>query len=232
MKKIVYALAFGIGYVLGARAGRERFEQLREAAERFQSDPRVQDVAKRAEAFAEEAVETVRDEQKRSDLVDSVKDTASQVRAQVSGAADDDRVADVKDTAKEAAAEVKDTAKEAAERVRDAADDAKDGDLGDAVDTAKDAAKDLADTAKHQAGEVREKVAAADEGAIEDAVGSAKGAARHVREEAADAVDQVAQETKGSTDGSGTSSALEDPDAHIREVEDEVVHTSGPDLKG
>ncbi|WP_286691087.1 hypothetical protein [Aeromicrobium sp. REDSEA-S38_B2] len=241
MKKIVYALAFGIGYVLGARAGRERYEQLRDAAERFQSDPRVQDAVHKAEAFAEDAVHAVRDEDKRHEVVDSLKGTVGTVRAQATGAAEavketvedatdgdlSSTVESVKDTAKD----LKDEAVSKAEDVKDAADE---GGLSEAVDTAKDAAKDVKDEAAEQAGEVREKVAEAaprssDEDAIADAVGSAQQGAKHVRDESAEAVERVAQKAQGAADETGTPAALEDPDAHIPEVEDEIVHTSGPD---
>ena len=73
MKKLVYAAVFGIGYVLGTRAGRERYEQIRDAAQKVQSDPRVQDVVQKAEDLAKEAVHSVQDPQRRSDLVDDVK---------------------------------------------------------------------------------------------------------------------------------------------------------------
>ncbi|MEH3069155.1 MAG: hypothetical protein PGN15_14385 [Aeromicrobium erythreum] len=241
MKKIVYALAFGIGYVLGARAGRERYEQLRDAAERFQSDPRVQDAVHKAEGFAEDAVQAVRDEDKRHEVVDSLKETVGTVRARATGAAEavketvedatdgdlSSTVENVKDTAKD----LKDEAVSKAEDVKDAADE---GGLSEAVDTAKDAAKDVKDEAADQAGEVREKVAEAaprssDEDAIADAVGSAQQGAKHVRDESAEAVERVAQKAQGVADETGTSAALEDPDAHIPEVEDEIVHTSGPD---
>ena len=45
MKKLTLLLAAGIGYVLGARAGRERYEQIKNAAFRVKEDPRVQSAA-------------------------------------------------------------------------------------------------------------------------------------------------------------------------------------------
>jgi hypothetical protein len=39
--KILLASAFGAGYVLGARAGRERYEQIRRLAVRVKDDPYV-----------------------------------------------------------------------------------------------------------------------------------------------------------------------------------------------
>ena len=42
MKKLTLLIAGGIGYVLGTRAGRERYEQMKKAATRVKDDPRVQ----------------------------------------------------------------------------------------------------------------------------------------------------------------------------------------------
>ncbi|MFN3708585.1 YtxH domain-containing protein [Microcella sp.] len=40
--KILFATGLAVGYVLGTRAGRERYEQIKKAADRFWGDPRVQ----------------------------------------------------------------------------------------------------------------------------------------------------------------------------------------------
>jgi len=45
MKKLTLLLAVAIGYVLGARAGRERYEQIKRTAFRVKEDPRVQSAA-------------------------------------------------------------------------------------------------------------------------------------------------------------------------------------------
>jgi len=50
-------LVFGLGYVLGARAGRERYLELREVAERVADTPG----AKRARGVVELAFERIRD---------------------------------------------------------------------------------------------------------------------------------------------------------------------------
>ena len=47
-------LGFGIGYVLGTRAGRERYEQIRQGWERFSGSPAVQRTAERTKEAAEE----------------------------------------------------------------------------------------------------------------------------------------------------------------------------------
>ena len=67
MKKLPLLLAAGAGYVLGAKAGRERYEQIRTQANRLTHDPRVQRRAREA--------------------ADAVKDQAPIVKDKVSGAA-------------------------------------------------------------------------------------------------------------------------------------------------
>ncbi|GAA3888079.1 hypothetical protein [Streptomyces sedi] len=41
MRKLVFIAGVAVGYVLGARAGRERYEQLSTAAERLRANPAV-----------------------------------------------------------------------------------------------------------------------------------------------------------------------------------------------
>ncbi len=44
IKKALAICSFGAGYVLGARAGRERYEQIRRLALRIKDDPYVHEV--------------------------------------------------------------------------------------------------------------------------------------------------------------------------------------------
>jgi hypothetical protein len=56
MKKIPLLAAAAVGYVLGTRAGRERYEQIRSGARRIAGDPRVQAAGHKAqEAVATQA---------------------------------------------------------------------------------------------------------------------------------------------------------------------------------
>ena len=48
MKKLVALRSFAAGYVLGAKAGRERYEQIRRIALRVKDNPRVQETAHQA----------------------------------------------------------------------------------------------------------------------------------------------------------------------------------------
>ena len=61
MKKLTLLIAGGIGYVLGARAGRERYEQIKRTATRVKDDPRVQEKAAQAADLAKEKAPIVKD---------------------------------------------------------------------------------------------------------------------------------------------------------------------------
>jgi hypothetical protein len=54
MKKTQILVAGAIGYVLGARAGRERYEQIRSGARQLARNPRVQAAKGRATDVAKE----------------------------------------------------------------------------------------------------------------------------------------------------------------------------------
>jgi hypothetical protein len=61
MRKMTALVAGGIGYVLGARAGRERYEQIRGLALQVKSNPKVQKTAQQAAQVAKEAAPVVKD---------------------------------------------------------------------------------------------------------------------------------------------------------------------------
>jgi hypothetical protein len=54
MKKLVALTAFAAGYVLGAKAGRDRYDQIRRLALRIKDNPRVQETAHSAADKARE----------------------------------------------------------------------------------------------------------------------------------------------------------------------------------
>ncbi|MGY1844432.1 hypothetical protein [Modestobacter sp. SYSU DS0875] len=60
MAKLSFLAGFGAGYVLGAKAGRERYEQIRRAYSHAKDDPRLQSVAGMAQAQADAAVKSVK----------------------------------------------------------------------------------------------------------------------------------------------------------------------------
>lgn len=74
MKKLMLLAAAGAGYVLGAKAGRERYEQIVAGARRVKQDPRVQ-------AKAQQAADTVREQAPA--MAGAVKDKAADVAAKV-----------------------------------------------------------------------------------------------------------------------------------------------------
>jgi hypothetical protein len=54
MHKLTTLAAAGAGYLLGSKAGRKRYEQIRSAARRVGEDPRVQEKAHQAADLAKE----------------------------------------------------------------------------------------------------------------------------------------------------------------------------------
>src|SRR3712207_4601158 len=58
--KLSFLAGFGAGYVLGARAGHERYDQIRRAWEQAKDDPRLQSLAGMAQAKADDAVSTLK----------------------------------------------------------------------------------------------------------------------------------------------------------------------------
>lgn len=61
MSKIKLLLIGGIGYVLGARAGRERYEQIKSAATKVKNNPQVQQTTQQAVDLAKEKAPVVKD---------------------------------------------------------------------------------------------------------------------------------------------------------------------------
>lgn len=79
--KLTAALGLAAGYVLGSRAGRDRYEKIKSAATGAWKDPRVQDKVHAAEDVAKEkaqsAAETVKEtvKEKATGAKDSGEDT-------------------------------------------------------------------------------------------------------------------------------------------------------------
>ena len=60
MAKLPFLFGLGAGYVLGARAGRERYEQIRRAWSQAKDDPRLQSMAGMAQARADDVLTSVK----------------------------------------------------------------------------------------------------------------------------------------------------------------------------
>ncbi|WP_066043171.1 hypothetical protein [Herbiconiux solani] len=71
MNKILLLLAFGAGYVLGTRAGRRRYEQIRAKAKDFWNDEHVQSAVHSAGEAVESAAGKAAD--KAGDLIGKVR---------------------------------------------------------------------------------------------------------------------------------------------------------------
>lgn len=80
MSKIALALAAAGGYVLGAKAGRERYDQIQQQASRLWSDPRVQKAKAQARDTAAEAAVSAKD---------TVQEKVQDVRSSDSGSGSD-----------------------------------------------------------------------------------------------------------------------------------------------
>lgn len=74
--KILFVAGLGLGYVLGTRAGREKYDQLRAAALKVWNDPRVQKQVDAVEDFVKD---------KAPEVADFVSDNAKKVVGKVSG---------------------------------------------------------------------------------------------------------------------------------------------------
>jgi uncharacterized protein YjbJ (UPF0337 family) len=83
MKKTQLLAAAAIGYVLGARAGRERYEQIKTGAQKVARDPRVQAAGHKAQdAVASQAAHAA--EMAKDKVTDAASTAADKVRRETS----------------------------------------------------------------------------------------------------------------------------------------------------
>jgi hypothetical protein len=61
VKKLTLLVVAGAGYVLGSRAGRERYEQIKTQATKTWNNPKVQDAAETVQTQAKHAAADVKD---------------------------------------------------------------------------------------------------------------------------------------------------------------------------
>ena len=61
MKKLMLLTAGAVGYVLGTRAGRERYEQIKSGAQKLKNNPTVQQKAREATSAVKENAPVVKD---------------------------------------------------------------------------------------------------------------------------------------------------------------------------
>ncbi len=70
MSKLIMAAAAGIGYVFGARAGRERYDALSEKAESLWNNPKVQKGVQKGKRHAEEKADEMNSDGTESSMND------------------------------------------------------------------------------------------------------------------------------------------------------------------
>jgi hypothetical protein len=131
--KILFVVGLGVGYVLGTRAGRERYEQIRKAAEGVWNTPAVQQGVDTVKGFAADKV---------GDLSDTVLDGVKSFIGNATRGSGASR-SDVSGAAKTAKQNVSKTAAAAKSAVDDAA-----AALDDAIDGAAQVASSAASGAK------------------------------------------------------------------------------------
>lgn len=88
MKKLILLAAVAVGYVLGTKAGRSRYEQIRSTFTTVKDDPRVQQAAAAAASTAKEQAPVVAN--KVTDLAATAKDKAAAAASNSSDGKDAD----------------------------------------------------------------------------------------------------------------------------------------------
>ena len=88
MKKLLILVAGGIGYVLGTKAGRERYEQMRSTFNKVKDDPRVQEKAHQAADLAKEKAPVVKEK-----LSEAADKGAAKVRSSNGGSSSSETAA-------------------------------------------------------------------------------------------------------------------------------------------
>lgn len=86
MRRLILLAGVAIGYILGAKAGRERYEQLADQASKVWSDPRVQTKVDEVREQAPQVAAKVGDKAKStaSQAGDRAKSAASQAKSKAS----------------------------------------------------------------------------------------------------------------------------------------------------
>jgi hypothetical protein len=133
MNPRILALAVGvaIGYVLGTRDGRARYDQMKSRVTELWEDPRVVRARRDVETYARQQAPVIRERAEAAakaapgvakDVAGKVATAATDVAGQVADAAKDVSVR-VADTAKDVSTRVSDTAKDVSAKVADTAKD-------------------------------------------------------------------------------------------------------------
>ena len=175
-RKLLLIVGLAIGYVLGARAGREKYDSMKEGAEKLWQDPRVAKARTDAQAYARTQAPIV---------LDRAEVLAGQAAATVKNAADK-TVTTAKDAAAMAAATAQVLAGKTATTAKDVADKTATT-AKDVADKTVTTAKDVADRTSSTAKNVAEKVG----DVTDDVKDRAAKTAADLKERGEDAVERV-----------------------------------------
>ncbi|MEO6941793.1 MAG: hypothetical protein ABI238_08220 [Terrimesophilobacter sp.] len=152
--KLLFIVGLGVGYVLGARAGRARYEQIKARATEVWENPRVQKVVTETQEFVKENAPIVQEK------------VVAGTRAAAAGAQDvavraseiaKDVTSKVADTTKDVTSKAADTTKEMSDRVVQSSREASRRARSASKKVAK-AAKDASATVTKKAKVVRDKI--------------------------------------------------------------------------
>lgn len=163
MNPRILALAAGlaVGYVLGTRAGREKYDAMKAKATELWEDPRVAKARREVEEYARQQAPIIRERAEAAakaapgvakDVAGKVSTTAKDVAGTVSTTAKD-VAGNVSTTAKDVAGKVSTTAKDVADNVSTTAKDVADKVVTRAKDVTErvtEAAGDARDEALHE----------------------------------------------------------------------------------
>ncbi len=153
---LALAAGLAVGYVLGTRAGREKYDAMRAKARQLWEDPRVAKARHDVEEYARQQAPIIRERAEAAakaapgvakDVADKVGSTAKDVAGKVSTTAKD-VAGNVSATAKDVAGNVSSTAKDVANNVSATAKD-----VADKVTTT---AKDVTERVTEAAGDARD----------------------------------------------------------------------------
>ena len=152
MNPRIFALGLGvaIGYVLGTRAGRQRYDQMKNAVTALWEDPRVAKARADVESYAKQQAPIIREraEAAAKDVAAKTSATAKDVAAKTAA------------TAKDVAAKTSSTAKVVASKVADTASDVAAGASKVAADL-RERGEQAVDSAATSVGTVRDAALAA-----------------------------------------------------------------------
>ncbi|QSB04378.1 hypothetical protein [Natronoglycomyces albus] len=83
MRKWYFVAGLAVGYVLGAKAGRERYEQLASMACRLREDERIQSATKSVKAGCDKAVSAAQDKLKDTKFGAKVEELSARFASEI-----------------------------------------------------------------------------------------------------------------------------------------------------